>query len=383
MDRSLDRITLPALTAKLVAQGHPWVYADDHLKTVPPPGTLLHLLDPKGKTIGMGISDEGAILIRVLTADPQPLATLLKRRVQRAWRLSALCGPDTDCCRLLNGEGDGLGGLVVDRYGPVLVVRLYSHAWVPHLPLIVGALQDLPGVRTIYRRLGVGRVDGSEGGDVLHGPPPPEALVVQEHGMKLLVRVEKGQKTGLFLDQREHRLLIRRWAGSRTVLNLFSYNGGFSVAAALGGAPRVVSVDQSAPALADAKEIFRLNGLDPDRHGFEVADVFRYVAHPQAAADLLICDPPSLAHARPQEKNAWAAYRDLHTRIAPLARELLATSSCTARLPQKEWEDAVIQGLPERRGWAWLHRSSEPTDHPVLLNHPEGRYLKFALLSRL
>ena len=382
---SLPRLPLTRDTIGTVGRGHPWVYREG-VRGSAPVGDAVLLVDERGKTVAWGLFERGPIAVRVLGREVIDVPALLRRRLGHAAERRRLLGGDTDGYRLCNGEGDALGGLVVDRYGGFLVVRLYSAAWEPHAAAIIDALRALPWVRGIYRRFGVERVDGREGGEVWWGESPPDAVVVQEHGMKLLARLYTGQKTGLFLDQREHRRLVRGWAAGRSVLNLFSYNGGFSVAAALGGASRVVSVDAAPEAIADARENFRLNGLDPDAHGFEVADVFAWDG---PGADFVVCDPPSLAHDRDADTNARRAYRDLHRRVGPLARALLATSSCTARLSWERWEEAVREGLkgnesapPSISPWARLHRGAEPLDHPVLLAHPEGLYLKFLLLGR-
>jgi 23S rRNA (cytosine1962-C5)-methyltransferase len=314
--------------------------------------------------------------VRVLGREPGDLVATVRKRIAAAVGRRAAIAAQSDAYRVVNGEGDGLPGLVVDRYAGVAVVRLYSKAWERHLPLLIQELS--PRFPAGWRRYGVERVDGRDGGEALWGPDPGDAVVVTEHGARLLARVKTGQKTGLFLDQREHRRLVRDWARGRTVVNLFSYNGGFSVAAALGGARRVVSVDIAPAAIDDARENFRLNGLDPDRHGFEVADAFRWAGE---RPELLVCDPPSLAHERAHDSSARRAYRDLHRHVGALPTELLATSSCTARLPFDRWEDEVRDGL--KGGWTVLHRGTEPADHPVGLAHPEGRYLKFMLLSRV
>jgi 23S rRNA (cytosine1962-C5)-methyltransferase len=271
---------------------------------------------------------------------------------------------------------------VVDRYAGLAVLRVYSAAWLPHLRLVVDAIAALPWVQTVARRLGVERVDGAKGLETLRGPEPPEVLEVREHGMQLLVRPRAGQKTGLFLDQREHRALVGGWAAGRLVANLFAYTGGFSVAAALGGAARVTTVDLAPEAIADARETFRLNGLDPDRHHFEVADVFAW--EPRGQVDLMIVDPPSLARGRKAEAAARSAYRKLHRRLGSFVTRdgLLATSSCTARLSMEGWREAVREGLLPVGDWSWHWSSSEPPDHPTALGHPEGHYLKFALLRR-
>lgn len=375
----MRRLALTRDTVGTVARGHPWVYRDG-LRGSAAVGEPVGLVDERDRIVAWGLFEGGAIPVRVLGREPMPVPALLERRLARAERLRRTLGDDTDTYRVCHGEGDGLGGLVIDRYAGVAVVRLYSRAWEPHLDAVVAALRARPWVTAVYRRFGVGRVDDREGGEPLWGPEPPEALVVTEHGMKLLARLRSGQKTGLFLDQREHRRLVRAWADGRRVANLFSYNGGFSVAAALGGARRVVSVDIAPAAIDDAREVFRLNGLDPDRHGFEVADAFHWQGEP---VDLLVCDPPSLAHDRDADAAARKAYRDLHRHVGGLTRELLATSSCTARLSFERWEEAVREGLKGHGAWTRQAAGVEPCDHPTGFAHPEARYLKFLLLARL
>jgi 23S rRNA (cytosine1962-C5)-methyltransferase len=375
LEALLRRLTLTRDTVGTVARGHPWVYRDG-VRGSADPGEPVLLVDDRNKVVAWGLFDEGPIAVRVLGREAIDLSTAVSRALGRAaaWRARVLT-TDTDAYRLLNGEGDGLPGVVVDRYADTLVLRLYSRAWERHLGLLVDALSPL-GAR-IVRRYGVARVDGREGTETLRGSEPPDGIVVREHGMRLLARVRTGQKTGLFLDQREHRRLIRGWARDASVVNLFSYTGGFSVAAALGGARRVISVDIAPAALEDARENFRLNGLDPAAHAFEATDAFRWSGEP---ADFVICDPPSLAHERDADGRARTAYRDLHRHVGPLAKAFLATSSCTARLSWERWEDSVREGLKD--GWSELHRSAQPPDHPVASGHPEGRYLKFALLAR-
>jgi len=330
------------------------------------------------------LTDKGRIAVRVLGlgAVPDDWRSMVAERIRRADQVRVrLVPPKTDAYRVLNGPGDGTPGLVVDRYGGVAVLRLYSACWEPHLDWIVGTLRDLPWVEVLYRRYGVKSVDGREGGDVLHGTSMPEQTVVEEEGVKMLVRPKVGQKTGLFLDQRTHRGLVRQIASGRLVANLFAYTGGFSVAAALGGASRVHTVDIAPGAIEDARENFRLNGLDPTQHSFETVDAFDWEC--QGLLDLIIVDPPSLARTEEASKNALLGYRRLHKNHgAKVARDgLLATSSCTARVPWEAWSQAVIEGL--RKGqWSWIWQSRSPMDHPVALAHSEGHYLKFALLRK-
>lgn len=378
------RIPASRSAARAVSSGHPWVFREGLIDA--PPGQLVELVGPDDAVVGWGLGDEGPIAVRVLGRGPkpdQPLARIIAERIRRADAVRLrLVPPETDAMRIVAAAGDGLPGLVVDRYADLAVLRIYAAAWEPHLELVVKAIAALPWVNSVVRRLGVKRVDGREGTDTLHGPPPPEQIVVHEGGMALLVRPYVGQKTGLFLDQREHRALVGRWSSGRLVTNLFAYTGGFSVSAALGGAARVITVDLAPEAVEDARENFRLNGLDPARHGFEVADVFAW--HSKTPVDLLIVDPPSLAHGKKAEQAARSAYKRLHARLGgSVTRDgLLATSSCTSRLALDDWRDAVREGLASTGDWSWHWTSTEPPDHPVALHHPEGRYLKFAVLRR-
>lgn len=379
----MRRLALTGDAVGPVARGHPWVYADG-VSGREPAGTLVQLVDPRGRVVGFGLADEGPIAVRVLGRHAVALPRLLAERVAAAERLRSLVlPPETTAYRLVNGAGDGLPGLVVDRYGPLLVVRVYSRAWEPHLPLLVSALEDCSGVTTVVRRLGVRRVDGGDGLVTLGGPPPPASLVVTEAGLRFLVRPAEGQKTGLFLDQREHRRFVGNLSSGLRVVNLFAYTGGFSVHAAAAGARHVVTVDIAEAALADAKENFRLNGIDPEKHAFVCTDVFSYT--PEAGgADLAICDPPSLSHGKGADRAASSAYRDLSASTGRMVGSggLVATASCTARLTMDRWEQAVRDGLRKAGRWSMLWRAGDPPDHPVGAEHPEARYLKFAVWHR-
>lgn len=379
---SHEVLRLSRSAARAVTAGHPWVYREGPER--PDVGAVLALQDPQGSTVGWGLADEGPVAVRVLgRGAAMPLERHVADTLLRADRARlALVPPSTDAYRVVNGAGDGLPGLVVDRYGDLAVVKIYSAAWVVHLDTVVGAITRLPWVAHVYRRFGVHRVDGREGGEVLHGEAPPDRMVVEEDGVQLLVRPKVGQKTGLFLDQREHRMLVRRWAGGREVANLFSYTGGFSVSAALGGAARVTTVDIAPEAIADAQETFRLNGLRVEDHAFEVADAFAW--RPKRPLTFLVVDPPSLARGKEAEGAARNAYRKLHRNLGPhVARDgLLGSSSCTARLGLDRWREAIAEGLSGSGDWSWHWVSAEPPDHPTALAHAEARYLKFALLRR-
>jgi 23S rRNA (cytosine1962-C5)-methyltransferase len=380
---SLRDLVLERDTIGPVARGHPWVYKDGARGTAPL-GELVRLVDQRGRTVAYGLADVGDIVVRVLGRHPQSMGELIPQRVQvaQAWRDAAV-PPRTDAYRVINGAGDGLPGVVLDRYAELGVVRLYSEAWLPWLPQLVEAIRRLPWVRGVVRRLGVQRVDGGSGIELLHGPEPAETLVVQEHGLRFLVRPRHGQKTGLFLDQRDNRHRVAGWARGREVVNLFGYNGGFSVHAAAAGSGRTVTVDQAPDALEDARENFRLNGLDPDAHGFEQADAFRW--RPPRQVGLVINDPPSLSHGARSDGAARTAYRDLNAHAAGMVARggLLVSASCTARLREDRWLEAVRSGVGRAGGpWVQVFQAREPVDHPVAVGHPEGHYLKLVAMLK-
>ncbi len=380
----LPKITITNQAIHSVQQGHPWLFSSQakHDCQIGDP-ILLVSSAAQNKILGFGLADKGDISVRVLGKNPQQISFLLKERITLANHFRQIMMRDkTNCYRLINGAGDGLPGIIADRYADTIVLRLYSKAWVRYLDLIVQELGKLSEISRVYRKYGVRNVDGKKGGDTLLGSPLPEYLIAIEYGLKFIIRPKEGQKTGFFLDQREHRRLIGEISEGKTVVNLFSYNGGFSVYAAKLGAKRVYSVDISASALEDAKENFRLNGLDPDKHVFDATDAFKWVCPEKV--DLFICDPPSLSKGKKSDHKAKQAYRDLAKKCAKQIPKggILATASCTARLSNKEWEKEIKEGVKTAGQWSWCWRSNEPFDHPIQLEHREARYLKFALLMR-
>jgi 23S rRNA (cytosine1962-C5)-methyltransferase len=222
---------------------------------------------------------------------------------------------------------------------------------------------------------------------VLWGEEPPDPVVVRENGVALAVDVRSGQKTGLFLDQRENRFALRRYArGARRALNCFSYTGGFSLALALGGAREIVSVDRDASALRLARRNFELNGLDPSPHAFEVADVHEYLrASKSNAFDLIVLDPPAYAKTQKSVPAALDGYASLHRAAlsALAAGGILATASCSARVTPEQFAGAIREAaIKTRTELSLLEERRQPPDHPIRLSFPEGRYLKFLVLRK-
>ena len=290
----------------------------------------------------------------------------------------------------------------MDRYDRFAVVKLYSAGLTPHRGHIVEAIRaacaeggaPLAGV---YGRDEIPRDDDDEGdgdtpaeGRVLWGEEPPERIEIDEHGMKLLVDVRRGQKTGTFLDQRENRRLVRGLARGRPeALNCFSYTGGFSVAAALGGSTHVVSVDVDKDAIALARDNFRANGLDPADHAFAAEDAFELLARYKKEGrrfDLVVCDPPAFAKSQKAVEGALAGYASLNrAALAVLAPGgLLVTASCSARVGAEQFFDAVKEAAFKARiDLQLVEERRQPADHPVHPQFREGRYLKLFVLRRM
>jgi 23S rRNA (cytosine1962-C5)-methyltransferase len=396
--RSEASLELRKDLARHLRAGHPWVFRKA-LERPPkglPPGAIVDVVE-QGRFVARGYYDpHSAISLRILTRDAaEPVdATFWRRRVARAAALRAELVTGTDAFRLVHGESDGLPGLVVDRYGRTAVLKLYSAGLTPHRGAIVEAIRDAsPGLAGVYGRDEIPRDEEDDAaapqGRVLWGEEPPPTILVEEHGMKLRVDVRRGQKTGLFLDQRENRRLVRELARGRAeALNCFSYTGGFSVAAALGGARHVVSVDVDAEAIALARRNFRENGLDPADHAFATEDAFRLLARYKQEGrrfDLVVCDPPAFAKSQRAVEAAVAGYASLNrAALAVLAPGgLLVTASCSARVSAEQFADAVKEAAFKLRVELQLvEERRQPPDHPVALQFREGRYLKLLVLRR-
>jgi 23S rRNA (cytosine1962-C5)-methyltransferase len=387
--------------ARHLRAGHPWVFrkAVERAPNRLPAGAIVDVTDD-GRFVARGYYDpHSAISVRILTREPaEPIdAAFWRRRVARAGALRRELVTGTDAYRLIHGEGDGLPGVIADRYGRFAVLKLYSAGLTPHRAAIVEAIRaEAEGLAGVFGRDEVGRDDEDEAGrpaegagKVLWGAEPPERIEVDEHGMKLLVDVRRGQKTGHFLDQRENRHLVRTLARGRgEALNLFGYTGGFSVAAALGGARHVVTVDVDRDAIALARDNFRANGLDPADHAFAAEDCFEILGRYKKEGrrfELVVCDPPAFAKSQKAVEGALAGYASLNrAALAVLAPGgLLVTASCSARVSAEQFSDAVKEAAYKAKvDLALVAETRQPPDHPVSLQFREGRYLKCLVLRR-
>jgi 23S rRNA (cytosine1962-C5)-methyltransferase len=393
------RLELQRGLGRHLRAGHPWVFRKA-LERPPkiPAGSVIDLVE-EGKFVARGYYDpHSAISVRVFTRDPRETIDIefFRRRVRGSWELrqKLIDLEGTDSFRLIHGEGDGLPGVVVDLYAGFAVLKLYSAGLTPYRSMLLEALRlEVPGLKGVIGRDEVPRDDEPDEergiGKMLWGEKAPERISISERGAKFLVDAYSGQKTGFFLDQRENRHLIRRLGKGRDVLNCFCYSGGFSVNAALGGANSVFSVDQDADAIALARENFHANGIAAEKHDFLAADVFELLASFKEEGrtfDLIILDPPAFAKSQRAVESAIAGYASLNRQALAVLRPggLLATASCSARVTPEDFFLAVKEaGFKAGVDLALVEERYQPPDHPIRLQFPEGKYLKFFVLKNV
>lgn len=329
------------------------------------------------------------IAIRVLTHDPEEAidAEFFRRRIRRALELREVFDlAQTNAYRLISSEGDGLPGLIVDRYAEILVAQISTAGMERLRPLIIDALMEETGTRGLLLRNDTTsrRREGLEIEEpVVAAGGVPMQVAVRENGVLFLADVWQGQKTGLFLDQRDKRAAIRKYTRGKRVLNCFSYTGGFSVYAALTSTTtRVTSVDSSAPAIEAAREHFVMNGLDPVPHQFLIANVFDYLESAQTTDelfDVVILDPPAFAKSQNARTQALNAYRRLNLLAMRVLKPggILHTCSCSGGVGMDDLLGVVVQAAQRlQRPVQLLETYTHGVDHPVNLAMPETAYLK-------
>ncbi len=374
--------------------GNPWIFSGAIERVEPAalePGSTVEVCAADGALLGMGYCNLATtVAVRMLWWGGAPdIAEVVDARLRGAAELRRrVVRGDTDCMRLVNGDGDGLSGVVIDRYGDVMVMQLLTRGAERLRDLVVAKLVELFHPRALVER-SQGAVRRQEGLEdrvgLLWGEPVAEKLVV-ENGIRLAVNLEHGQKTGYFLDQRENRARMGAMAEGARVLDAYCYAGGFTLAALSGKARRVVAVDTSARALSWARRNLELNGYGEDAAELVHADAGEYMAKTSERFDLIALDPPPLARSR--KDRARAAH--LYTRLNELALRVLApggrmmTFSCSAHFRGEDFVHAVgaAQAGAGRNLRILAHLGPGP-DHPVLLGHAEGEYLTGLLLADL
>ncbi len=394
MNTSIDlpEIRLKRGKEESLLRFHPWVFSGavasmpDELEE----GRLVRVISSTGETLGVGHWQVGSIAVRMLDFGASALhPEFFTERLQQAYDMRKALGllrADNDCVRLVHGEGDFLPGLVVDLYGSTAVMQAHSVGMHMERAAIAQALTELPGIGAVYYKSDT-TLPFKAGLDPVNGyllGNESEALAV-ENGLRFNIDWLRGQKTGFFLDQRENRALLERYAHGREVLNMFCYTGGFSVYAMRGGAKRVVSVDSSAKAIALTRANVELNFPDDSRHSAIAEDAFKYLADMQDGAfDLIVLDPPAFAKHRGALKNGLLGYRKLNARAFDKIRPggILFTFSCSQVVSKDAFRAAVFTAAAQSgRKVRILHQLTQGPDHPVSIYHPEGEYLKGLVLQ--
>ncbi len=381
-----------------VRRFHPWVFSGAVAQVAgsPAEGDIVAVYSAEGEYLASGHWQIGSIAVRILSFDADPGApSFWEDSIRAAFDARKAMGltdsAKTDCYRLVHGEGDGLPGLIVDYYDGVCVLQAHSVGMFRAKNQICEALKAVYGdaLKAVYDKssgtapfkAGLELVDG-----YLWQAPGFEAgeQAVLENGHKFLVNWTEGQKTGFFLDQRENRALVERYARGRNVLNLFCYTGGFSVYALGGGAVHVDSIDSSAKAMAMVDRNIALNGFGPGQHTSFCADAIEHLAAVEDGKyDLIIVDPPAFAKHRGALKNALRAYQRLNARaiekVAPGG--FIFTFSCSQVVDKEAFALAVFSAAASTgRRVRIIDRLNQPADHAVNIYHPEGEYLKGLLL---
>lgn len=372
---------------------HPWIFSgailrmDDGIEE----GELVKVVTFHREFIAIGHYQIGSIAVRVLsfrdiTIDQEFWISRLKAALNMRIAIGIADNPTNNTYRLVHGEGDLLPGLIIDCYGKTAVMQAHSVGMhVERLP-ICEALRSVMGSRiehvfyksetTLPFKAELGQQDG-----FLYGGSDDNVAI--ENGLKFHVDWLKGQKTGFFVDQRENRTLLEKYAKNRSVLNMFCYTGGFSVYAMRGGAKLVHSVDSSAKAVELTNANINLNFPSDARHAAFCDDAFKYLDAHDAQYDLVVLDPPAFAKHRAALRNALKGYTRLNVkgfeRIKPGG--ILFTFSCSQVVTKENFRNAVFTAAAQaKRKIRILHQLHQPADHPINIYHPEGEYLKGLVL---
>jgi 23S rRNA (cytosine1962-C5)-methyltransferase len=404
--RDLTRLCARLMTARIILRPrrarpffgrHPWVYAGAIAEVIghAADGDVVDLYSHAGNFVARGLyNSRSKIRVRLYSWSPDTLLDreFFRKRLDDALRLRSsvlnFAGPG-QACRLVFSEGDGLSGLTVDRYDRWLSVQFTALGMAQRRDLLVELLVELVRPEGIYLRTerGIGQLEGLELQDgLLWGEVPVEPVLIEEGGIRFLVHLREGQKTGFYLDQRANRRAVAQFAAGRRLLDAFCYTGGFGLHAAAAGARAVRGVDMSAAALALAQENARLNGFEG--LSFVREDVFSYLQTLEGAGEqfgVIVLDPPKFARARNAVEDALRGYRRLQSLALRLLESdaILVTCCCSGLITLVMLEDLLAQlAVEEGREVQILERRGQAPDHPVSVACPESNYLK-CLISRV
>jgi 23S rRNA (cytosine1962-C5)-methyltransferase len=373
-----------------VQRGHPWIFRSDVARVEgAAPGSVVQVLAASGRPLGFAFfSSRSEITLRVIQRGAELPADWLRQRLTAALAWRATVAPGAGTCRLVHGEGDGLPSIVVDRYERWLVVQTLSQAAEALKAELVSLLVELVGPEGVLERNDprVRQLEGLEQRvGVLYGDVP-ESVEVGEDGLRLQADLWRGQKTGLFLDQRENHVLSRQYARGR-VLDAFTYSGGFALQMAA-AAEEVLAVDVSEDALARVEANAALNGLSERvrTRAANVFDLLRDLQERRQRFHTVVLDPPAFAKSRDAVEKAWRGYKEINLRALRLLEPggTLITCSCSQHVREEDFEQIVTDAARDAHATvALVEKRRQARDHPVLLGVPETYYLKCFVLRKL
>jgi len=372
-----------------IGRKHPWIFSGA-IDSIDPctTGDLVQVYDYKDNWLACGLVGDGSIAIRILSFTQQEIdAQFWVNRIQNCKdlrnKLSLGMNFPTNAYRLVHGEGDLLPGLIIDIYANTAVIQAHTDGMYLNLDAIADAIKTVFGneIAHIYSKSSAAMHDAEIEDEFLLGDQ--HEVVATENNMKFKVNWVTGQKTGFFLDQRENRQLLGHYSKGKSVLNTFSYSGGFSVAALIGGATKVVSVDISQTAVNLGDENVALNNLTENHLSLQ-ADVMKNLKDEPEMFDIVVLDPPAFAKSLTKKHQATMGYKRLNMlgleRVKPGG--LLFTFSCSQVIDEKLFANTVTAAAIEvGRNCRILHRLGQGPDHPVNIFHPEGHYLKGLVLE--
>jgi 23S rRNA (cytosine1962-C5)-methyltransferase len=373
---------------------HPWVFSGAIARTgeEPEEGEVVEIHTSQKEFIAEGHYQIGGITVRILSFEREIIdAGFWKRKLEAAYNvrksIGLAHGVNNNVYRLVNGEGDNLSGLIIDVYGKTAVMQAHSAGMHRERMAVAQALAEVTGgdMEHIYYKsettLHFETDVYPENGFLIGGNPDN---IAQENGLRFHVDWLKGQKTGFFVDQRENRVLLERYAEGRSVLNMFCYTGAFSLYAMRGGAKRVHSVDSSAKAVELTNQNMALNFSGDSRHTAFAGDAFKYLDEMEYGAyDLIVLDPPAFAKHREVLHSGLQGYRKLNAKAFEKMRSggILFTFSCSQVVTKDHFRTTVFTAAATaKRNVRILHQLTQPADHPVNIYHPEGEYLKGLVL---
>lgn len=389
----MSKIILKAGKEKSLLRRHPWVFsgAIAQIEGQPAEGDIVKVYSHTQEFLAAGHYQIGSIAVRILSFDERPIdQPFWKERIGQAYRTRIAIGladnPHNNVYRLVHGEGDDLPGLVIDYYAGVAVVQFHSVGMSRNKDEICRALQEVMGDRltaiydksesTLPYKAGLQPQNGYIWGQ-------SDNFTAMENGLRFNVDWIEGQKTGFFIDQRENRALLERYARGRDTLNMFCYTGGFSFYAMRGGARLVHSVDSSARAIELTKQNVELNFPEDSRHEAFVDEAFHFLEHAKDRYDLIVLDPPAFAKHQKVLDNAIQGYKKLNRKGIEIIRSggIIFTFSCSQVMTKELFRQTVFTAAANTgRRVKILHQLTQPADHPINIYHPEGEYLKGLVL---